>query len=97
MSSIYQIIVLELESDDDDPPNPKTLNVTRYYQNRIRWEPYITAEFNASEFDKYETFSVGNGHSFSNERRRRKRSGRTNRVLTSKRRFHFSGHDIAII
>ncbi len=63
------------------PPDPKT-QVTQSYRNKTTGNPYITAEFTADKFDDYKTFPVGKDNVFANERRRRKRSGRTNVFYT---------------
>ncbi|XP_046853124.1 receptor-type tyrosine-protein phosphatase S-like [Xenia sp. Carnegie-2017] len=56
------------------------INVTRYYVNRVAGEPYITAEFPSSEFDMYKDFLVGQGNSFTNAKRRKKRAASINIV-----------------
>ena len=70
---IYQIIVLEVIENLRLPDTD--INVTRYYFNRVAGEPYITAEFPSSEFDMYKDFVVGQGNSFTNAKRRKKRAG----------------------
>ncbi|CAB4010518.1 receptor-type tyrosine- phosphatase epsilon-like, partial [Paramuricea clavata] len=67
---IYQIIVLEVK---DGQLRDVNVRVTRYYENRTKGEPYITAEFKAEDFKKHEKFIVGDGQSL-NARRRRKRA-----------------------
>jgi hypothetical protein len=79
---------LEVVGNEKTALDAKKVIVTRYYHNKTKGEPYITAEFKAEEFQKYEHFSVGNAESFSTKRRRR-RSGITNllaiKALTKKK------------
>lgn len=72
MCSTYQILVLE---DVPGKTLPDVLGkVTRYYLNRTKGEPYITAEISAG--DVVEVFIVGAGESESpTTKRRRKRAG----------------------
>ena len=70
--SIYQIIVLEVVKEGP-PPDVTTLKVTRYYHNKTANEPYITAEFKASEFKT--TFIVGGENSVPARRRRKRELG----------------------
>ena len=77
--SIYQILVLEIipgEPFEDVNKDP----ITRYYHNKRKGEPYITAEFEAENFSQYKVFTIGNGNEFLTARRRRKRSGIGNGV-----------------
>ncbi|XP_046841964.1 titin-like isoform X3 [Xenia sp. Carnegie-2017] len=76
--SIYQIIVLEVIENLRLPDTD--IIVTRYYFNRTAGEPYITAEFPSSEFNKYKDFVVGQGNSFTNAKRRKKRAASINIV-----------------
>ena len=81
LHSIYQIIVVELKSPGKLALRlTKTTTITRYYHNRTKGEPYITAEFNAEDFSGYKHFTIGGKTRFSAARRRRKRSGIVNRV-----------------
>ena len=55
----------------------KFIPVTRYLHNRAKWEPHITAEFKAVDFDECEDFAVGKDDS-SRTTRGQNRSGITN-------------------
>lgn len=76
----YQILVVELKKSGDVPPLLTDKTITRYYHNRTRGEPYITAVFDKDEFS--EEFTIGDGTRYSAARRRRKRAaGIGNRVM----------------
>ena len=79
--SSYQIIVLEVV-EDQQPPNEK-IAVTRYYETRIKGQPYITAEFKAEDFKEYKNFIVGDGKSYNARRRRKRAAGKAN-IITIK-------------
>ena len=72
LSSIYQIIALQISKEKTTSPDV-TKSITRYYNNRTVDEPYITAEFPAEEFK--ENFVVGDGTLFPTGNKRRKRAG----------------------
>lgn len=81
LRSIYQIIVVELESSGKLASPVTNKPITRYYHNSTKGEPYITAEFKAEAFSVYERFTIGEENRFPTARRRRKRAGIENHVL----------------
>jgi hypothetical protein len=74
LSRIYQIIVLEVKDGQTPDVN---VRVTRYYENRTKGEPYITAEFKAEDFEKYKNFVVGDGQLLNARRRRKRAAGKS--------------------
>ena len=74
LSRIYQILVVEVK---DTQLSDVDVSVTRYYENRKKGEPYITAEFNTEKFEDFENFIVGNGKSYTAQRRRKRAAGKS--------------------
>ena len=69
--SYYQVIVRELATDNRDQPvlakRPEQYSVKEFYtyeearNMKPQLVPYIAAEFRASDFDRYQSFVVGDG------------------------------------